>query len=123
MNNCVTGNIRPNSMTNKTSLSLSIFILLLIMGLSCNNANQNNPNVPKVNISLTIDPNSTLFLELNVPGGWLYLDEVPGMYIPYPSRGIIVYGRTSIFLKLMSVNRRTIRFCVVMHKTKIVVNW
>lgn len=99
MNNCVTGNIRPNSMTNKTSLSLSIFILLLIMGLSCNNANQNNPNVPKVNISLTIDPNSTLFLELNVPGGWLYLDEVPGMYIPYPSRGIIVYRQDINFFK------------------------
>lgn len=87
------------NMKNKTTFSLSFILLLLVMGLSCNNANQNNPNVPKVNINLTIDPNSTLFLELNTPGGWIYLDEVPGTYIPYPSRGIIVYRQDINFFK------------------------
>lgn len=71
----------------------------MLVGLSCNDKNQNNPNVPNVSINLSIDPNSTLFLELNIPGGWIYLDEVPGMYIPYPSRGIIVYRQDINFFK------------------------
>lgn len=86
-------------MINKVHLSSFFLALLLVTGLSCNKKNQNNPNVPNVSINLTIDPNSTLFLELNVPGGWIYLDEVPGLYIPYPSRGIIVYRQDINFFK------------------------
>lgn len=82
-----------------TFFLVSVILLLLTVGPSCSNPNKNNPNVPNVNINLTIDPNSTLFLELNVPGGWIYLDEVPGMYIPYPSRGIIVYRQDINFFK------------------------
>ena len=59
----------------------------------------NNPNVPDVSLNYTIDPNSTLFIELNVPGGWIYLDEVPGYNIPYPSRGIIIYRQDINFFK------------------------
>lgn len=58
---------------------------------SCNTGENINPNIPEVYINLTIDPNSTLFLELNSVGGWIYIEEVPGMNVPYPSRGIIVY--------------------------------
>lgn len=86
-------------MKNKTAISFLFLSIILVAVLSCNNPNQNNPWVPKVNINLTIDPNSTLFLELNTPGGWMYLDEVPGMYIPYPSRGIIVYRQDLNFFK------------------------
>jgi len=58
---------------------------------SCGKNENENPNIPLVNIHLTIDPNSTLFLELNSVGGWIYLDEVPGVDIRFPSRGVIVY--------------------------------
>jgi len=73
---------------------ITYFLLVFIAGLltasSCNKSNI-NPNIPDVIISYTIDPNSTQFLDLNTVGGWLYLDEIPGIIIPYPSRGIIVY--------------------------------
>ena len=66
---------------------------------SCKDTLPNNPNIPKVNINLVIDPNSTLYFELNSVGGWIYLDEVPGVYIPYPSRGVMVYRQdVDIFL-------------------------
>jgi hypothetical protein len=72
-------------------LVLSLIILLFFTLPACKKSNQQNPNIPRVNINLTVDPNSTLFLELNSVGGWIYLDEVPGMYIPPPSRGVMVY--------------------------------
>ncbi len=55
-----------------------------------------NPNIPNVVINITIDPNSTIFQELNTPGGWLYLGEESGVYVPYGSQGIIVY-RLSLY--------------------------
>lgn len=50
-----------------------------------------NPNIPDVALYYRIDPNSSFFLELNTVGGYIYLDEMPGYTVPYPSRGIIVY--------------------------------
>ncbi len=47
--------------------------------------------MPIVRIDITIDPNSTIFYELNTVGGGTYLDGKPGVYIPPESRGIIVY--------------------------------
>jgi len=75
--------------------SLIIYLLIfagimLFSASSCNKGNV-NPNVPIVNIDISFDPNSTLFYELNVPGGWAYIDDKPGVYIPFGSRGIIVY--------------------------------
>jgi hypothetical protein len=73
-------------------IGVALLVLFIAAGIaSCGKKNNNNPNVPQVSINLTVDPNSTLFLELNSVGGWIYLDEVPGMDIRYPSRGIIVY--------------------------------
>lgn len=73
-------------------LFLGLFLVVLLTGeSSCKKKIPDNPNIPNVNINYTIDPNSTQFIQLNTVGGWLYLDEIPGMYIPYPSRGIIVY--------------------------------
>ncbi len=77
-----------------------LFILLFVSGLffSCNKDNV-NPDIPHVVINLTLDPNSTIFQELNTVGGWLYLDEVPGMYIPSASRGVIVYRSDTYVFK------------------------
>jgi hypothetical protein len=73
---------------------LVIFSVVLIFALSlmvsCNK-NNINPNIPNVSIHITINPNSTQYLEINTVSGWLYLDEKPGVYIPSGSRGIIVY--------------------------------
>ncbi len=73
--------------------SIIISVIILLFGLSCNKGSI-NPDIPNVVINITIDPNSTIYQELNTPGGWLYLDEQPGIYIPSGSRGVIVYRVT-----------------------------
>ena len=73
----------------KISLTFILFLFVFIFS-GCNKHYQ-NPNIPIVDVDITIDPNSTMFLELNTPGGWCYLNNKPGVYIPYGSRGIIVY--------------------------------
>lgn len=67
------------------------FFGILFLGISSCNKNNVNPNLPNIPINITIDPNSTMIQELNTVGGWVYLDEKPGVYIPYGSRGIMVY--------------------------------
>ncbi len=64
--------------------------VVLTFFAGCNKHYQ-NPDIPIVDIDITIDPNSTVFLELNTPGGWCYLNNKPGVYIPVGSRGVIVY--------------------------------
>lgn len=85
-------------MTNKI-LFLLAFVIALFGGFSSCNKEYINPNIPQVNIYYRIEPNSTLFLELNTIGGWLYLDEMPGFVVPYPSQGIIVYRESSSTFK------------------------
>ena len=75
----------------KKIFPLVLLAVAMTTFIGCKKNASSNPNIPKVNINLTVDPNSTMFLELNSVGGWIYLDEVPGMYIPYPSRGVMVY--------------------------------
>ncbi len=65
---------------------LMVILAMLIFSPACNDDGNNIP-LPFVNI--TIDPNSTIYQELNVVGGWRYLDESDGV-LP-PSRGLIVY--------------------------------
>jgi len=67
----------------------TIFILLALMVLApgCDKGKGDNPPLGYVNIS--INPNSTIYQELNIVGGWMYLDESDGVYPP--SRGLIVY--------------------------------
>ncbi len=72
-----------------TILFLLLSVVLLFF-VSCNK-DSINPNIPNVTIRISINPNSTQFLELNTVGGWVYLDEKPGIYIPPGSRGIIVW--------------------------------
>ena len=78
--------------TNKI-IAIFISAFIVYFSSSCNKGSV-NPNIPKVVINVTINPNSTIFQELNTPGGWFYLDEQPGIYIPQGSRGVIVYRVT-----------------------------
>lgn len=63
-----------------------IYALLVTMMYitSCGKENT-NPNIPLPPVNIQIDPNSTVYLNLNIPGGWEYLTA------PSPSRGILVY--------------------------------
>ncbi len=80
-------------MQTKNITVILLPIIFLLFTFSCNKGSV-NPYIPKVIINVTIDPNSTIFQELNTPGGWLYLEEQPGIYIPTESRGVIVYRVT-----------------------------
>lgn len=74
-------------------LKISVLLIIgivLFNAYSCNKDNV-NPYIPNAVINITIDPNSTLIQELNTVGGWVYLDEKPGIYIPPQSRGVMVY--------------------------------
>lgn len=61
-----------------------IFLILFVLVSSCQKE-ERNPNIPNVYINFTIDPNSTIYQQLNTAGGWMYLTAEP------PSRGIIVH--------------------------------
>jgi len=65
----------------------SAIIMLCALITACNKDNGGRQPLPPTNI--TIDPNSTIYQELNIVGGWLYLDEQDG--VEPPSRGVIVY--------------------------------
>ncbi|MBG0781029.1 MAG: hypothetical protein H0S84_02040 [Bacteroidales bacterium] len=61
------------------------FVIILIITASSCSKEEINPNDPRAYINFTIDPNSTVYHELNTVGGWMYLTADP------PSRGVIVY--------------------------------
>jgi hypothetical protein len=65
----------------------SVTILIGAVITACNK--DNGDRLPLPPIDITINPNSTIYQELNIAGGWLYLDETDGAEAP--SRGIIVY--------------------------------
>jgi len=56
--------------------------LILVIG-SCSKDETKQPPIPEVVVNFYINPNSTEYLELNAPGGWIY---VTGGY-----RGILIY--------------------------------
>jgi hypothetical protein len=57
----------------------------------------NGDDLPLAPVDITIDPNSTLYQEINTVGGWMYLNEMDG--VVSPSRGIIVYrASTDLFM-------------------------
>ena len=73
-----------------------------------------NPNIPNVSVHITINPNSTQFLEINTVSGWLYLDEKPGINIPSAAGELLFTGQTLNNLKLMNVSLQTSHFYVAM---------
>ena len=82
--NVITTLIRNYLFSNMKPLLYSMLFLALI---SCEKE-ERNPNIPDVFINFTLDPNSTVYQELNTAGGWMYLTS------ELPSRGIIVHRIT-----------------------------
>jgi hypothetical protein len=76
-----------NSFIVHTGALLFLFSLMTIYTGCDKNNNPSDIILPKINIS--INPNSTIYQELNVVGGWTYLGYGEGVI--EPSRGIIVY--------------------------------
>ena len=75
----------PAIKLNHSLFPITCFLILLI-AFGCNDDENTLPLAP---IDITIDPNSTIYQELNVVGGWTYLGEEDG--VVYPSRGLIVH--------------------------------
>jgi len=72
-------------------LAAGLFTIIIgALITACNK--ENGDRLPLPPIDITIDPNSTIYQELNIAGGWMYLDETDGA--ESPSRGIIVYRLT-----------------------------
>jgi hypothetical protein len=67
-----------------------IAVLTFILLLACNK--QSNDRLPLPPIDISINPNTTIYQEINIAGGWIYLNQNDGA-LP-PSRGIIVYRVT-----------------------------
>lgn len=68
----------------KPITSLILLLVLISIGfLSCDK--NEGPEIDPGYVNIFIQPNSTEYIELNSPGGWVYLYANP------PSRGIIVY--------------------------------
>jgi len=62
--------------------------------IACNKSDDGRLPLPPLNI--TIDPNSTIYSEVNIVGGWMYLDYTDG--VESPSRGVILYrASTDLF--------------------------
>ena len=73
-----------------------IFQNLLLLGLiassvliSCNKGDDPNSDIPYAHINVVINPNSTMYQELNTVGGWMYYQ-----WVDPPSRGLIIYRMT-----------------------------
>ncbi len=76
------------SFSGRLSARWTVLLFGLLLTNSCNKE-EINPNIPNVYINITLDPNSTVYQELNTAGGWMYLTANA------PSRGIIVYRLTN----------------------------
>lgn len=78
-------------MTHKKGLQ-GFIIFLLLTGLvlhGCKKGEDPNSNIPYAYINVVINPNSTLYQDLNIVGGWMYYP-----YVNPPSRGLIIYRLT-----------------------------
>lgn len=79
-------------MTHQRSFS-GLLIFALVLGIfylsSCNKGEDPNSDIPFAHVNVVINPNSTMYQELNVVGGWMYYP-----YIDPPSRGLIIYRST-----------------------------
>ncbi len=70
----------------KTKSISNLFLLLVLLSVAFLSCDKNEgPEVDPGFVNIFIQPNSTEYIELNSPGGWVYLYANP------PSRGIIVY--------------------------------
>ncbi len=65
-------------------------IFVFIFNTACNKDNGGRLPLPPTNI--TIQPNSTIYQEINIVGGWMYLTEQNGVDAPKPR-----YYRLQVF--------------------------
>jgi hypothetical protein len=80
-------------MKSRSSFTLPLLLATIILGfLFHSGCQKGDENPPLGYINISIEPNSTIYQELNVIGGWRYLDESDGVFAP--SRGLIVYRST-----------------------------
>lgn len=77
--------------SRKSFLPVPVLILILAMLLpfSCKKGEDVNSDIPYAHINVVINPNSTLYQEISIVGGWMYYQ-----YVDYPSRGLIIYRLT-----------------------------
>lgn len=73
----------------KIKYPAAVFITVITLSLFISCDKESNDRLPLPPVDLSINPNSTIYQEINVAGGWVYLDQNDGA-LP-PSRGIIVY--------------------------------
>jgi len=71
-----------------SGLVLFLFVSGIILN-GCKKGEDPNSNIPYAHINVVINPNSTLYQELNIVGGWMYYP-----YVNPPSRGLIIYRMT-----------------------------
>jgi len=75
-------------------IAAAVVIMLSVFMAACDKDDADRQPLPPIDV--TIDPNSTIYQDLNVVGGWMYLDQQDGA--EPPSRGIIVYrASTDLF--------------------------
>ena len=61
----------------------------LIFTASCKKGDDPESDIPYAYINVVINPNSTMYQELNIVSGWMYYQ-----YVNAPSRGLIIYRMT-----------------------------
>ena len=61
-------------------------VVLMAFLNACKKGEDPNSDIPYAYINVVINPNSTMYQELNIVGGWLYYP-----YVNAPSRGLIIY--------------------------------
>ncbi|HSG68298.1 MAG TPA: hypothetical protein VK994_06290 [Bacteroidales bacterium] len=78
------------NVTRKKVVSLALTIILGLAAVSgCKKGDDPNSDIPYAHINVTINPNSTMYQELNIVGGWMYYP-----WVDAPSRGLIIYRLT-----------------------------
>jgi len=77
---------------SKNKILSGLIVIFLLGGMlinSCKKGEDPNSDIPYAHINVVINPNSTLYQELNIVGGWMYYP-----YVNPPSRGLIIYRMT-----------------------------
>lgn len=77
---------------NRLNIKKLFFPISLVIFLTACTTEEHQNDIVLPYMNITIDPNITIFQELNVPGGWMYLGYEHG--VDPPSRGVIVYRLT-----------------------------
>ena len=68
---------------------LVLLFVVAMMVVACKKGDDPNSDIPYAYINVVINPNSTLYQELNIVSGWMYYP-----YVNAPSRGLIIYRLT-----------------------------